>query len=117
MSVKPPKAGDKTNRKKTGRATPSPPSVSKRGKKSRSNHPKKSSGYGKFLITAMIFIIIILAASIIIFDQRAMNRGHIGLWETITGIVPATTSEEVAKACMDTLEEFGITQKDLRRED
>ena len=116
MSVKPPKAGDKTNRKKTGRATPSPPSGSKRSKKSRSNHPEKSSGYGKFLIAAMIFIIITLAASIIIFDQRAMNRGHIGLWETITGIVPATTSEEVAKACMDTLEEFGVTRQNLRRE-
>ena len=57
MSVKPPKTGDKTNRKKTRRATP-PPSGSKRGKKSRSNYPEKSSGYGKFLITAMIFIII-----------------------------------------------------------
>ncbi len=114
MSAKSSKADVNPNSKKTGRASSAP--KSKRVGKPRPTYPKKRSGYGKFLITSMVLIIVSLAASIVILDQRAMKRGHIGLWETIAGIVPATTSEEVAEACMDTLGEFGITRKNLKRE-
>lgn len=45
-----------------------------------------------------------------------MKKGHVGLWESITGIRPAVTAGDVAQACTITLEEFGITDQNLIRE-
>jgi polysaccharide deacetylase 2 family uncharacterized protein YibQ len=84
--------------------------------KKRSTHKKKTSRRGTHLITLMIFTIIFLSAGVVILDQRAMKRGHIGLWETVAGISPATTSDGISNAYLKVLEDFGITRQNLRRE-
>ena len=76
---------------------------------------KKSRGM-RMLVTGMILTILTLVAVIVILDQRAMKKGHVGLWESVTGIRPAVTAQDVEKATELTMAEFGITRARLIRE-
>ncbi len=77
---------------------------------------KKKSGNIKYVLTAIFLIILILSAVIVILDQRAMKKGHVGLWESVTGIRPAVTLQDVEKSCSETLDEFGIPRNRMVRE-
>jgi uncharacterized protein len=75
----------------------------------------KTRSFG-YLITGFICIIVLLAATVVILDQRAMKRGHIGLWETLVGITPAVTDDDVFVSVENILNHIGYTGITLRHE-
>lgn len=63
----------------------------------------------------MLLVACILIGAIITLDQRAMKRGQIGIWETITGVRPARTASDVETAVEIVTGALGIGRDAIRQ--
>ena len=99
-----------------GRRVTTPRKTTKSPERNSSGSRKKGSRSAKFMLLTMALLIVTLSAVILILDQRAMKQGHVGLWESATGIRPAVSADQVFDGCVAVLNEFGVTRQQMVRE-
>ncbi len=104
------KGVSKPRKKKTGAAASSrTKSRSTNRKPPQKLRKKQVSKSFRYLFMFLILAVVFLASTIVILDQRAMKRGHIGLWETLVGITPAISTEDVSYSLDRVLKGIGST--------
>ncbi|MBN1297440.1 divergent polysaccharide deacetylase family protein [bacterium] len=91
------------------------PAVSRQKRSSGSSQHPRNRRSVRLVLIGMLLVALILIGIIITLDHRAMKRGQIGLWETISGIRPARTAVDVESMIAAQCESYGLGKDAVRR--